>query len=82
MAECHEDLRALYQAYKASGLDGMQILACVREKEKPQWPVERAWRESGLWTPELESLPDNKYDAAIGRWKEKSRLDCVAELGI
>ena len=75
-----DDLRALYQAYKASGLDGMQALVCVREKEKPQWPVEEAWRKADLWTPELESLPDNEYDIVIGRWKEKSRLEFVAEM--
>ena len=75
-----DDLRMLYRAYRASGLDGMQILVCIREKEKPQWPVEEMWHKAGLWTPELESLPDNEYDAVIGRWKERSRLDYVAEL--
>jgi hypothetical protein len=72
-----KDLPEFYRAWKVSGLSGMQILVCLREKEKPQWPVEKTWRKEGIWTPELEALPDNKYDLAV-RWKKESRLEHIA----
>lgn len=75
-----EMLGPLYAAWKEDGESGMCVWWCKRENMKPQWPVEENWRKRGLWDDELEALPANKYDEAIGRWKNKSRLEAIEAL--
>lgn len=44
---------------------GSQIWCCLKRKMQPQSPVKKHMIEDGVWTPELEALPPNHYDAAI-----------------
>ena len=60
-ADCEEVtddlLGPLYDAFAKNGHKGMLACLCKREKKRPQWPVEKTWREAGIWDNELESLP-------------------------
>lgn len=37
--------------------NGADRWCCRRRKMRPQTPIEKRWREEGLWTDELESFP-------------------------
>jgi hypothetical protein len=47
----------LYARVRAGGHDGAEVWCCLRRGMRPQTPIERQWRETGLWTAELEALP-------------------------
>lgn len=51
-------LKTLHAVWKKYGSCGMCAWWCKQENEKPQWPVEKQWREEGLWDAELEALPE------------------------
>ena len=65
-----EMLGNLHGVWKSRGVAGMQAWWCKKQEQKPQWPVEEAWRKSGVWDAELEALLECEYDVAIGRWKD------------
>lgn len=75
-----EMLKTIYSVWKEKGSSGISAWWCKHENEQPQWPVEKRWRENGVWDDELEKLPHCKYDENIGRWKNKNKDEVVAEL--
>ena len=47
----------LYDAVRANGQHGALRWCCLRRGMRPQAPIERRWREAGLWDEALEALP-------------------------
>lgn len=50
------EIPTLYKAWLADKKHGMSIWACFRRKWRPQKPVEKRWREAGIWNDSLEAL--------------------------
>ena len=53
----HEEVRRLYEMWKAREHWGATEWCCLRRKMRPQAPVERDMRTADAWTAALEALP-------------------------
>jgi hypothetical protein len=53
----YDELETLYAWWRKSPI-GSQIWCCLKRKMRPQPPVERDWKEKGLWVVELDMLPE------------------------
>lgn len=47
-----------YERYRTKGDDGAVEWCCLRRGMRPQYPVEKSMRDRGVWTEELEALPE------------------------
>jgi hypothetical protein len=47
----------LYARVRRDGHHGAEVWCCIHRGMRPQTPIEKDWRTSGRWTPELEALP-------------------------
>lgn len=51
----------LYRHWKKNDKWGHVIWAAFKRKEQPQDPMKERMIKDGVWTPELEALPENRY---------------------
>jgi hypothetical protein len=52
-----DQVKPLYEAWRKKGHFGVDEWCCLRRQMRPQTPLEKRWREEGLWTEALEALP-------------------------
>lgn len=57
-----DELINLYKAWKSNNIWGSAIWCCKRRNEQPQAPVKKKMIDLGIWTEELEKLPENQYN--------------------
>jgi len=48
----------LWEWYLAEGGIGVSKWCCLKRGMRPQYPVEKSWREQGSWCEKMESLPE------------------------
>ena len=58
-----KDISPLYKAHRANPRWGSLIWCCIKRNQKPQPPIIKDMKKDGVWTDELETLPDNWMDA-------------------
>jgi len=54
----YDEIEPLYKLWKSEGHHGVYKWCCFKAHLRPQAPIEEDWRNKGLWTPELEALPE------------------------
>lgn len=52
-------LEELHAAWKKGGATGMTVWWCLHVKRRPQMPLEKRWRELGVWDTRLEEYPQS-----------------------
>ena len=55
------DIPVLFEEYEKDPRWGSTKWVCKKRNEKPQVPIEKMMKDEGLWTEEMEALPDNLY---------------------
>ena len=65
-----DEIGPLWRAWHLDKKWGVVRWLCKHRNEQPQAPVARDMRAHGAWSDEMESLPDNGYDA---RCRERAR---------
>ena len=70
----------VFREWCEGGNLGLLAWWCRKCGEKPQWPVEKSFRERGLWTDAMEALKDCEYDSKV-RWADgHTREQAIKEL--
>jgi hypothetical protein len=64
------EIQKLYECWKESRNYGAAKWACLKRKQQPQPCVKEAMIKEGIWTEELEALPENLYAKYLRERKE------------
>lgn len=65
------NLHSLYMEVRKNAIYGSTIWVCKKRNEQPMIELKRRMIDKGVWTEELEALPENKYSAWCRMKKEE-----------
>lgn len=74
-----KDITSLYERWKINATWGPMAWACKKRNMQPQSPVRRDMEAAGCWNSDLESLPENAYDAYL-KQRHQERNEKLAEV--
>lgn len=67
-----KELRELFDLCREHGNDwGSTIWCSLKRQMRPMWILEQRMKKAGVWTDEMEALPERKINDANPRYEDK-----------